>query len=102
MSDASSQTGTTLFAVLQHPDDNEAWSRFVEHYGPKILQWSRAKGLQHADAENVTQEVLRRFAKASRTFVYDPSKTGFRAWLRTVTRHALSDLIGDLRRARGN
>jgi RNA polymerase sigma-70 factor (ECF subfamily) len=103
MESAASLTGTTLFAVLEQPANNDAWSNFVNRYGPTVFQWCRQHGLQAADAEDVTQEVLGKFAKAARTFSYDRAKAGFRAWLRTVTKHALYDLVADYRqdRARG-
>src|SRR5262245_542527 len=101
MESTSSHTGTTLFGLLAQPASGQAWVKFVDRYGPKILGWSRARGLQQADAENVTQEVLSRFAKVARTFTYDPAKSGFRAWLRIVTRNALTDLVKDTRKVRG-
>jgi RNA polymerase sigma-70 factor (ECF subfamily) len=103
MESAASLTGTTLFAVLEQPANSEAWSKFVERYRPTVFHWCRQHGLQMADAEDVTQEVLGKFAKAVRTFTYDRSKAGFRAWLRTVTKRALYDLVADSRkdRARG-
>jgi RNA polymerase sigma-70 factor (ECF subfamily) len=100
MESAASLTGTTLFAVLEQPASGEAWSRFVERYGPTVFEWCRRQGLQAADAEDVTQEVLGKFAKAARTFTYDRAKAGFRAWLRTVTKRALYDLVADCRRER--
>ena len=103
MQNDTSQTGTTLFAVLQDPQDHVQWNRFVDRYGPKIFQWCRARGLQEADAEDVTQDVLHRFAKVAPKFQYDRSKTGFRAWLRTVTKNALADSAREFnRRASGD
>jgi len=102
MGSSTSQTGSTLFSILEQPGDSQAWGRFVDRYGPKVFHWCRARGLQAADAEDVTQEVLGKFAKAARTFMYDPSKAGFRAWLRTVTKHAWCDAVKDFRRTRGN
>jgi RNA polymerase sigma-70 factor (ECF subfamily) len=100
MQSTASLTGTTLFKVLQEPSDAQAWSKFVERYGPKVFHWCRARGLQPADAEDVMQEVLSKFAKVARTFRYDRTKSGFRAWLRTVTKHALCDLVGEFKKAR--
>jgi RNA polymerase sigma-70 factor (ECF subfamily) len=99
MDNTNSQTGATLFALLESPSDSGAWSRFVERYRPIIFRWCKSRGLQDADAEDVTQEVLGKFAKVAGRFIYDPTKAGFRAWLRTVTRHALADLAGEKARA---
>ncbi len=88
---------TLLWRVGQGSQDQEAWECFVACYGPKIRNWCRQRGLQAADAEDVTQDVLLRLARALKTFSYDPSRT-FRGWLRSVTQHALSDFFADRRR----
>jgi RNA polymerase sigma-70 factor (ECF subfamily) len=86
-----SHTSATLLARLrQLPPDQAAWGEFTERYGPKIFAWCRKWNLQQADAEDVTQIVLLKLAEKMQTFVYDPSQS-FRAWLKTVTRHAWSD-----------
>lgn len=72
------------------PADQAAWVQFTERYGRKIYAWCRQWNLQEADAEDVTQAVLLKLAGTMRTFEYDPTKR-FRAWLKTVARHAWSD-----------
>jgi RNA polymerase sigma-70 factor (ECF subfamily) len=85
---ASSETRITLlFRLRRDPSDAEAWAEFVEHYGGKVLGWCRAWHLQDADARDVTQTVLLKLAVRMRDFPYDPDKS-FRAWLKTVARHA--------------
>jgi RNA polymerase sigma-70 factor (ECF subfamily) len=90
--DLESQTGTTLLVLLRDPTDPQAWKAFVERYTPKVLGWCRQWNLQKADAQDVTQEVLCKLAQHIRRFPYDPSKGRFRAWLKTVARHAWCDL----------
>ena len=86
-----SKTSATLLARLrQVPADQAAWAQFTERYGRKIYGWCRQWNLQDADAEDVTQSVLLKLAEKMQTFVYDPAKS-FRAWLKTVARHAWSD-----------
>lgn len=78
------QTSTTLLRRLrQDPTDQAAWNDFVERYGRLIFRWCRQWGLQEADAEDVTQNVLLELARQMRGFVYDPDGS-FRAWLKTV------------------
>jgi RNA polymerase sigma-70 factor (ECF subfamily) len=90
-----SNTSATLLARLrQIPPDQAAWAQFTERYGRKIYGWCRRWNLQEADAEDVTQNVLLRLAEKMQTFVYDPAKS-FRAWLKTVARHACSDYWSD-------
>jgi RNA polymerase sigma-70 factor (ECF subfamily) len=79
-----------LAHLRQHPNDQEAWGRFVQRYGRKIYGWARRWGLQEADAEDVTQNVLAKLVVAMATFAYDPGQS-FRAWLKTVTHHAWYD-----------
>ena len=86
-----SNTSATLLARLrQVPPDQAAWAQFTERYGRKIYAWCRRWNLQEADAEDLTQDVLLKLAEKMQTFVYDPAKS-FRAWLKTVARHAWSD-----------
>jgi RNA polymerase sigma-70 factor (ECF subfamily) len=86
--DTGSATRVTLLGRLRRsPDDAPAWREFVGHYGQRILSWCRTWGLQEADAQDVTQTVLLILAARMRDFAYDPQRS-FRAWLRTVARHA--------------
>lgn len=98
----ASQTGSTLMAVLRNPRDPEAWRTFVDRYGPQVYGWCRHWGLQDADAENVTADVLLKLSSKMRRFVYDPAKGSFRGWLKTVTGHALADSLGAASRMRGS
>lgn len=89
-----SHTSATLLGRLrQVPPDQAAWARFADRYGRKIYGWCRQWKLQEADAEDVTQGVLLKLAEKMRGFEYDPARS-FRAWLKTVTRHAWLDACG--------
>jgi RNA polymerase sigma-70 factor (ECF subfamily) len=95
---AGSGTRVTLLGRLRRdPSDQRAWAEFVDHYGGKVLHWCRAWGLQDADAADVTQAVLLQLAVSLRDFAYDPARS-FRAWLKTVARHALSAYLDRQRR----
>jgi RNA polymerase sigma-70 factor (ECF subfamily) len=100
-SDGASRTGSVLLLLLSSPADPQGWSNFVERYGPKIYGWCRQRGLQEADCQDVTQEVLIQLVHKLRTFAYDPDKGSFRGWLKTVTRHAWCDYIDKRQRAGG-
>jgi len=103
--DHPSKTDVTLLARLRHdPKDQAAWADFVARYGPKILGWCRRWRLQQADAQDVTQEVLLKLNRLMATFDYDPAGS-FRAWLKTLARHAWCDFVAQRLRAdrgRGN
>jgi RNA polymerase sigma factor (sigma-70 family) len=97
-----SQTSLSLMETLRvTPRDAEAWDRFVRRYRPKIYGWCRAYGLQEADAEDVAQEVISKLAQKMASFRYDQTRS-FRAWLKTVTQHALCDLVSSRSRAVGS
>ena len=94
-------TSITLLERLQNnPGDPRAWSLFVERYQPRIRQWCLNWGMQDCDADDVTQEVLLKLLDAIRKFHYDPA-CSFRAWLKTVTQHALSDFVATRRKHPG-
>jgi RNA polymerase sigma-70 factor (ECF subfamily) len=93
------ETSPSLLSRLRRdPRDAAAWEAFVDRYGPKIYSWCRRWHLQDADAEDVAQDVLLRLAEKIGTFQYDPSRS-FRAWLKTLTQHAWSDLVASRRRS---
>jgi RNA polymerase sigma factor (sigma-70 family) len=99
---SDSQTSLTLMDMLrQHPKNADAWDRFVRLYRPKIYGWCRTWGLQEADAEDVAQDVITKLTEKMSNFQYDRSRC-FRAWLKTITQHALSDLVASRHRAVGS
>ena len=98
---SDSQTSLTLMERLrQFPRNAEAWERFVDLYRPKIYGWCRVWGLQEADAEDVAQDVITKLTQKMAHFDYDRTRC-FRAWLKTITQHALSDLLANRCRALG-
>lgn len=76
-----------------------AWPEFVRIYGPHVIHWCRAHGLQEADAHDVSQDVLVKVWRQAATFRYDPTKT-FRGYLRRVVHTAVSDWAGKAMRQR--
>jgi RNA polymerase sigma factor (sigma-70 family) len=102
MSQPGDTTSITLLAKLREQStDSAAWQDFVRRYRPRIYAHCVACALQPADAEDVTQAVLVKLIARMREFRYDPAQS-FRAWLRTVTRNVLCDLMAERRRERGS
>ncbi|MCI0461518.1 MAG: RNA polymerase sigma factor [Gemmataceae bacterium] len=89
---------TLLGRLRQQPADEAAWQQFVSRYDPAIRCWCRHWGLQDADAQDVTQNVLLMLATQMRRFEYQPSGR-FRAWLRTVAYRAWCDFLGSRKQA---
>lgn len=93
MADDVTHTSPTLLGRLSRdPYDQVAWSQFARSYGPPIYNWCCRRGLQEADSQDITQNVLLKLAEKMRAFRYDPARS-FRAWLKTVTHHAVSDFL---------
>src|SRR6476646_9131228 len=90
------QTPPTRFSLLvrlRDVRDDEAWGQFVELHAPLVFGWVRARGLQDADAADLTQEVLRAVASSLPAAGYDPAKGAFRGWLYAVTRNKLNTFL---------
>lgn len=92
MSDTASglTTRPSLLLRLRDVQDHESWTTFVDTYAPLLYRYCRYRGLQDADAADVTQEVLEQVARSMRTFEYQPERGRFRDWLGTVARHKVS------------
>lgn len=83
---------TTRVTLLRHVADRRdvaAWDRFVRLYGPLIHRYCRRRGLQDADALDVTQDVLLQLSRQMGDFRYDRRLGRFRNWLGTITHRAL-------------
>ena len=87
------ETRFSLIERLKRPSEMDAWSEFASIYQPLIVDICRNKGLQHADANDVAQEVLSRVSKSIGKF--DSEKTGatFRGWLYRITRNLTVDFF---------
>lgn len=82
-------THASLLARLKMSGDQSAWSEFDERYRELIFRLARRRGLQAADADDVTQEVLAAAHEALATFSYDPARGRFRGWLQIATSRAI-------------
>jgi len=87
----NSQSTSTGLLERARSSDADAWRRLAEQYGPLVYQWARGAGLQPSDAADVVQEVFRGVARGLATFRHDGPRSGFRAWLRTITLNKIRD-----------
>ena len=86
-------TRQSLLLRLRDHQDHQAWAQFVEVYAPLIYDYARQRGLQDADAADLTQVCLRRVAASMDKLEYDPQRGRFRGWLFTLVRHRLRDFL---------
>ncbi len=82
-------TRATLLSRVRDPEDQAAWNEFDRKYRDLILLYSRRRGLQHWDAEDVRQVVMMSLSRALRGFRYDRSRGSFRGYLGRVVRNAV-------------
>ncbi len=88
----SIETRASLLLRLRVPSDAAAWSDFASIYEPVIYRLARSRGLQDADAREVTQDVLLAVAGAIQRF--DPEQEPrFGCWLARITRNATIDRL---------
>jgi RNA polymerase sigma-70 factor (ECF subfamily) len=96
--DSSDRTDASiLFGLNANPSDRDRWARFYRVYDPAIRRWLRHWGLQAADVDDVSQDVLMRLIHKLPAFTYDRSRS-FRGWLKTVVHNVWHDFATNRRR----
>jgi RNA polymerase sigma-70 factor (ECF subfamily) len=79
-------TQTNLLSAVRDSQNREAWGNFYRIYAPMLRNFGRRLGLDEADLEDVTQEVLMVAQRFLREQQYDPARGRFRTWLYGVAR----------------
>lgn len=93
MSQTQSATRASLILRLQDTDDVVAWDEFTSIYGPVIYRIALRRGLQPADAENLSQEVFLSVANSIADWLNREDRGRFRAWLLRITRNRAFDML---------
>jgi len=78
-----------------------AWAEFYDLYAPVIAGFARRIGTRPQDVDDLVQEVLKAFFRASPEFVYDPGKGRFRGYLKTCVWHKMAEARRGRRRRCG-
>lgn len=85
-------TQHSLIAQLQDANNTAAWESFTQIYRPVVYRLARARGLQHADADDLSQQVLMSVARAIPQWRRDP-QARFRHWLARIARNAIINAL---------
>jgi RNA polymerase sigma-70 factor (ECF subfamily) len=96
--DDSAKTRRSLLLRIRDTQDARAWTEFVAIYEPLVYRLARKHGFQHADALELTQEVLLAVSKSIGRWNADPACGSFRGWLFRVTRNLMVNLLVKQRR----
>ena len=86
------ETRASLLVKLQSNDDEAAWQEFVAIYRPVIYRMACRRGLQDADAQDLTQKVLMSVAGAIESWEQRDG-TPFRHWLRKIASNAILKVL---------
>jgi RNA polymerase sigma-70 factor (ECF subfamily) len=96
-----SQTRPSLLLRIRDPQDAKAWETFTTTYAPLVVGFCRRRGLQGADADDVTQEVFTRLSRTIRGFEYEPARGRFRDWLGTMVHNEICRFVNRHQRHMG-
>lgn len=88
---SSLHTRPSLLFRLRNWSDEASWAEFYRLYYDFVFGFARRRGLKHADAEEVTQDVFKRVAETIHQFESDPNRGTFRGWLLNLTRWRIAD-----------
>ena len=87
------ETRHSLLVRLAAPEDAQAWREFASIYERAIFRYSKSRGLQDADAEEVVQQVLSTVHRKIGDWRPTGRPGAFRAWLlQTARRTSLKAL----------
>jgi RNA polymerase sigma-70 factor (ECF subfamily) len=87
------ETSQSLIARIKDLADEAAWTEFLGIYRPVVYRMARRRGMQDADAQDVTQRVFLAIAQAINNWQPGPGRPPFRAWLVTITRNAATKAL---------
>lgn len=87
------ETNESLILRVKDPADAASWSRFLAIYRPVVIRMARGRGLQHADADDLAQQVFLSVAKAIEGWEPGSRQPPFRVWLSRITRNAIVNAL---------
>ena len=92
MSPPPDDTSSSLLSRVKNRDA-DAYVQLVRWIGPRILRWCELSGLQDADREEVSQQVLMNVWHGIAAFRKVSAGDSFRGWVYSITRNCIRDLL---------
>lgn len=83
------ETSQSLILRVRDHSDHAAWAEFESLYRPVIFRIARGRGLQHADAQDLVQQVLVSVSTAIRDYQSREEGPRFRNWVSRIVRNAI-------------
>ncbi|KAA1260002.1 ECF RNA polymerase sigma factor SigE [Rubripirellula obstinata] len=87
------ETNDSLIARVKNLSDADSWTTFMDIYRPAVYRMARERGIQHADAEDLAQQVFVSVSKAIENWVPAPDQPPFRAWLIRITKNRIINAL---------
>ena len=87
------ETRASLLIRLRQPGNQEAWREFASLYEPLIYRLATRKGFQHADAQDLLQDVLVAIARGIDRLEIGEDKGRFRGWLFRISRNLIINAL---------
>lgn len=83
------ETRASLLLRLRDFDDHAAWESFIDLYRDVIRAMAVRRGMQSADADDLTQTVMIAVARSIDRFEIDSGRAKFRTWLSRIAANAI-------------
>ena len=87
------ETNESLILRVKNPEDAAAWSAFLAIYRPVVYRLALSRGLQHADADDLDQQVFVSISRAVEAWTSADDGPPFRAWLYRIAHNEILKTI---------